>query len=330
MNKKLILATFIPLLLIFGLFFLVRKSSIRTYNFERTHQPSKLGILQTVSNAGVYEIKVHNDRLYGTDLKAIYLVEFPSMKRRIVSELLTQPIIGWGFHYDTILAAIANTRTIYYINPKGKYEPYQKFTFAVKKIFIANDSIILLKASDTSFINDEFYSFNLNSKKIIKLIDNLQKFNDGGFATDGDFIDSKDKIIYFQFNMGRYSVIDKKDMIFLSNLSTIDHNESPPPVIHFASQGFRLDEKFSKTNITGFVKDSSLYLFSNAFSNEEYYHGAHRNEYPIDVYDLKTHAYKYSFQIPKNTISKGALMTVTLWGNRLFLIYSRKIIIGEI
>lgn len=328
--RRFFLATLTPVVLIILLFFLVQKSRIKTYDFKRDYK-GRLFTNNIISdNPGIYQLIQHNGKLYGTDFRAIYGLDFPSMKKNLLSQGASQPIIGWGFHKDTILVGLANTKTIYYVDSTGIYSRYQQFDFPIQKIFVVNDSILLLRTFDSNFLNNNFCSYNLNTQKIIKLNDRLESYNDGGFATDGAFINGKNKFVHLQFNMGRFSVISKPSLEFSDNVSTIDKDTFPPPVIRFASQGFRLDKKFSKPNITAFIKDNNLYVFSNAYNKNEYYGGSFKYEYPVDVYDLGSKRYLYSFSIPRNSFSNGGLISVESFNDYIILVFLRKIIIAKI
>ena len=85
MKKKFIIATFIPVILIVCLFFLVSNSSVKTFSFKRKITSLKLGIMKSVSNPGIYQMKAFKDKLYGTDYQAIYEIQFPSMANEIVA-----------------------------------------------------------------------------------------------------------------------------------------------------------------------------------------------------------------------------------------------------
>lgn len=78
------LATLAPVVLIVFLFFLVQKSRIKTYDFKRNYKRIFLTTLATVDNPGIYQVMGHDSNLYGTDFRAIYRLDFPSMKKKLL------------------------------------------------------------------------------------------------------------------------------------------------------------------------------------------------------------------------------------------------------
>ena len=163
--KRIILATVAPLLLIISLFLLTSKSKIKTFAFQRKNISLKWQIVQTVSNTGgIYAMREFNNKLYGTDYRSVYAIEFPSMRPTKLTDAVTQPLIGWGFCGDKLFSGIANTNSIYYADSSGKLLPYQETPYRIRKIFIANDSMIVFTALDTLLTNDDFYTFTNGSR----------------------------------------------------------------------------------------------------------------------------------------------------------------------
>lgn len=325
MRRQLLIATLVPIGLLILLFVLVGNAAIKTTAFDRSYQGNILKEEKLMVNEGIYQLKEFKGHLYGTDFRAIYRVDLPSMKRNLIAQGMSQPVVGWGFQNDSLFTCLANNKTIYYVNEHQQYYDYYNFDFIILKMFVVNDSMFLLKTHDTAFIHHEFYTWNRHTKKLQRLKDSLPNYKDGGFSTDGEFVKRDGRIVHFQCNMGKFSVIDGSRFEFSPNYTTVDRQIMPPPVVQFSSNGFRLDKKFQKINLSAFVQNDQLFLLSNAYNKREFYSGAYKNEYPIDVYNLNNGQYLRSFSVPRKDHAYGALISMVNYKDYLILLYLRKI-----
>lgn len=327
MKRQFLFATLMPIGFMILLFLLVGNAAIKTTAFKRNYTSNILQEERSIANKGLYQLREYKGLLYGTDFRSIYQIEFPTMEKKVLAPAMSQPVVGWGFQDDSLFTCLANQKTLYCINKDQLYDEYHHFDFTVLKMFVINDSILLLKAHDTAFTHQEFYAWNRHTKKIEKLKDGLIKYRDGGFSTDGEFAKEDDQIVHFQCNMGKFSVINALDFEFSPNYVTVDRQIMPPPVVQFSHNGFRLDKKFKKINLAAYVRNNKLFLLSNAYNKMEFYSAVYKNEYPIDVYDLKTGGYQYSFSVPKKDYGYGSLISVMDFKQHLILLYLRRILI---
>ncbi len=203
-----------------------------------------------------------------------------------------------------------------------KYVLSQYFT---KCVLISNSSVIY-KGYDTSGSNLVFKKLNLEHATSFEEKGITERFNDGGFSTDGllHFDKENAMVVYCYSYSSEYLGMDT-NLNLLFRRHTIDNTQTKPiPVVSSPNKksfSFSAPPRFiSKLSCIGNGKlfvNSALKAQNDA--NDQFEH-----ESVIDVYDLLHNTYTGSFYLPD--INGLKIKNLKVVSDRLIVIYQNKIV----
>lgn len=330
-RKLLLLFTLLPALLIGILHATVQNdgSKDRHITFSRNYVRATPTVLREFDNPGLAQIKVFNDTLYGSNYQDLFRINPTTFALTSIYHSPVDPIIGWYFLDHKLIITGSNEKRIMQQNGK-RFDTLFASAHAVNKNAPVGDSSIIFASYDANFANEVHYIEDL-SKKTERLIPvDSRRYNDGGFATAGEFIDAGRFVIKVPYNMGQLFILNKSTQMFSKPFTTIDSNLKPPHVIRFSTAGYRIDSKEHPVNSFGFYHNGYCFVASNIYSADDLLHDYDKHFYIIDQYTVDTPRYVSSVRVPKDQLYYGRLIGGLYNNDKLILIYRKKILITQL
>jgi hypothetical protein len=186
-------------------------------------------------------------------------------------------------------------------------------------------STLVARMYDYSLGRNVYTKLNLEKQTVEKHPEILKPQADGIFSVDGSihYNGVNDNLIFTYFYRNQFLELDSNLKILLKG-NTIDTNtRAKIQVSSITSQGF---QTFSSPplmiNKTCWANDTYLFVNSKLRANNEDLF-TFKNNAVIDIYNLNSGKYRYSFYIPE---AKGMTMTdFRVWGKTLIVLYSHSL-----
>ncbi|WP_345951281.1 hypothetical protein ABDD95_07575 [Mucilaginibacter sp. PAMB04274] len=323
--KTAALFSLLPVAAILLLHMTIKKTNGVKQNFKRIYTGPGVNILSEMANPKIVGLKSFEGKVYAASYNEVSAVDLETFKLKSISPKSARPLISWYLADRKLFVTEANEKSIDKVEGDSIRSVFSLSTPLLKNVPIDHTKFVY-KTFDANFANENFFVHFSNTNKDSMLHPNTPIYNDGGFAMDGDFIPTSDKIIYLNYNVGRFLVFDKSSLKFSAPKLTIDSNTKAPPVVHFSKAGYRIDSKFDIVNLFGFTDDRYLNIVTNVYSYEDIAQDYDKENYIIDRYSLVDYTYKNSIRVPKDHKKYGRLLNAFHSNGRLYLVYSKKIL----
>lgn len=288
----------------------------------RMVSPSLLSVAG-LSNGHLYFRTKQNDSLYFTE-PSLQNGQFTSVK--LTSKQLLSRNVKHQAQTGVLVTYLGDDKKIVQrtITDSIPVEVNVSFAFTRGINLPGSSSYILRTFNPAQNLRDQHFIKINGNGEILHTVDATPVFNDGGIATDGLLAyDSTSNLITYTFFYSNKVLCLDTNLNLVGTLSTVDTFSS------FYSQGNKPDHPTFTGSVTNdrpamiinynqAISHGRLYNISmikaDNESNDDFKHNT-----VIDVYDLKTKTYLYSFYLPN--VNGNKVRSIYVYNNTLVALY---------
>lgn len=214
------------------------------------------------------------------------------------------------------------TKPALYKGRLGEWEaervPYDSGAYFTQLVPLARNTYAI-RTNDATTLDNVLGKVQLDTPRILLKHGLLQKQVDGIFCTDGMLLYNNDlkRLVYTYYYRNEFIVCDTNFVLAYRGhtIDTFSHARIKVGYVNSENRKTLMSREY--VNIRSCTSGNYLFMWSNVMAKNDV-KGTLRQQSVIDVYDLRSNTYGFSFSLPNHT-SSSPMREFKIFNNRLLI-----------